>query len=216
VARPPLLELFTLAVMALVAVLQLREGLFRSFLLLVNVLFAGLLAFNFWEPLARGLGEISTGLDAYADALVLVLLFCLFLGGMRLLTLYLAPEDPSYPPLVRRLGSILFGLMTGYLIAGVLICVMQTLPLHERFLWYDPDEGLALGGPDRVWLATMHRAGGVIFDLPAGRERWFDADGSFIARYTRYRRHADSGEPARNRGEFPAVLETKPGAQAKE
>lgn len=211
--RPPLLELLTLALMAGIAALQWRIGLFRAFLLLVNVLLAGFLAFNFWEPLAFGLGLVSTSLDRYADALMLILLFGLFLGGLWLLTWYLAPEDPALPPLVRRGGSVLCGLLTGYILAGLLLTVLQTLPWHARFLWYEPDAPIGLGAPDRVWLAMMHRGSGVIFDYPGGGERWFDADGSFIARYARYRRHGAGSGLDRNRGEFPPVLSARPAPQ---
>ena len=208
--HPPVLELLTVLIVVLIGALQLREGAFRAWLLLVNVFAAGLLTFNLWEPLARGLGTASPGLDPYADALTIAVLFSLSLTGLRLLTVKLAPVEVALPPLVRRGGGLVFGLATGYLVAGILLCLVQTLPLPQRFLWYDPREGMGLGAPDRVWLAAMHRASGVIFDLPAGRERWFDADGSFIVRYARYRRRDENGFTARNRGEFPTVLEVKP------
>jgi hypothetical protein len=208
--RPPLLELFTLGIMVLFALWHLRQGAFRAFLLLVNLVVAGLLAFNVWEPLATGLAVVSRGLDPYADALVLTALFGLCLAGLWLATLHLAPEEPALPPLARRGGSILFGLLSGYVTAGILICVLQTLPLPREFLWYNPEAGLGLGAPDRVWLAAMQRASSVVFDIPGGGERWFDADGSFIPRYARYRRRANDGTVSRNRGEFPSVLDVKP------
>jgi hypothetical protein len=56
----------------------------------------------------------------------------------------------------------------------------------------------------------MHRGTGEVFDRPAGAERWFDADGSFIIRHARYRRHAEGrAEPYPNQGEFPPVLEAR-------
>src|SRR5882672_8435016 len=50
--RPPMLILFTLAVMLIVAYYHWHEGLFTATSLLVCVMLAGLATFNFWEPLA--------------------------------------------------------------------------------------------------------------------------------------------------------------------
>jgi hypothetical protein len=202
-------ELLTLIVMLALAVWCARGGLFSGVVLLCNVLAAGFLAFNFWEPLARGLGALSPKLDQYADALWLTALFALLLTLLRLLTAYVAPREPSLPTRVQNIGGAFVGLVTGYLIAGVMICVLQTLPLPTRILGHDAEAGSALGAPERTWLALVHRASGVVFDEPMD-ERWFDADGSFAARYTRYRRirPGESG-PLANQGEFAPVVSTR-------
>lgn len=207
---PPVLETLTVCVMLAVAAFQVREGLFRAWLLFLNVSFAGLLTFDWFEPLARAVGSLGPTWDDYADAVSIAVLFCVLLLALRWVTAYLSPSEPALPPLVRRVGGFLLGLASGYLLAGILLCTVQTLPLPERFLGYDPEIGIGLGSPDRVWLATVHRASGRIFDRPRGQTRWFDADGSFILRYARYRRLPADGVPRRNRGEFPLVLEVVP------
>lgn len=207
---PPILELLTLSWMLSLGVLQLREGVFRAWLLFVNVFFAGLLTFDWFEPTARALALLGPGWDLFADAVAIAGLFSVVLLGMRAITGRLISVEPALPWLVRRVGGFGLGAVTGYLTAGIVLCMVQTLPLPERFLGYDPDDGIGLGAPDRVWLATVHRASGVVFDRPRGQTRWFDADGSFIARYARYRRLATDGTRRLNRGEFPAILEVKP------
>jgi hypothetical protein len=85
---------------------------------------------------------------------------------------------------------------------------LQTLPLPKRFLGYDATRGAGLGRPDRVWLAIVHRTTGRVLDRID--EAWFDADGSFAERYTRYRRTDGSLDCARpNQGEFEPVLSTQ-------
>jgi hypothetical protein len=206
-----ILELLTILVMLGLASLQWRAGLFQALLLFLNVFLAGLLAFNFWEPLARSLSTHSPRLDPYADALWLSILFAVFLILFRLATLYLAPNAVAFPRRVQQVGGAFFGLLTGYLAAGLCLCVLQTLPLPERFLGYDPAAGMGLGSPERIWLALMRRASGEVFDGAGDRERWFDVDASFIPRYARYRRIREGRlEPFTNQGEFPAVLSTKP------
>ena len=204
------LELLTIAMMLSLAGLQARAGLFGAVVLFTNVLVASFLAFNFWEPLARGLGALSPRIDPYADAIWLTALFALILVLLRLLTSYVAPRALTLPARVQHVGGAVVGLCTGYLVAGVVICVLQTLPLPQRFLGYDAEAGSAIGAPERTWLALVHRASGVVFDAAGDEERWFDADGSFSARYARYRRTRDGNSgPLANHGEFAPVVSTR-------
>ncbi|MCS6975768.1 MAG: CvpA family protein [Gemmatales bacterium] len=207
---PPVLEILTLALMLALGVLQQEEGAFRAWLLFVHVLFAGFLTFDLFEPMARALGQLGPTWDLYADAVAITVLFCVIVLALRWITGRLMVAEPALPWLVRRFGGFVLGAATGYVVAGMLLCMVQTLPLPQRFLWYDPDNGIGLGSPDRVWLAMMHRASGVVFDRPRGQTRWFDADGSFILRYARYRRLSADGTRMQNRGEFPSILEVKP------
>jgi hypothetical protein len=203
------LILIVLVILVAVALFHSWEGLFGAAIAFFNVLIAGFVAFCLFEPLAGWLGGLSDAVDAYADALCITVLFLLSFLALRFITAYVAPKDLEFPEWPRRIGGGLFGLMTGYVIAGIFICLLQTLPLREKFLGYDAKQSLGLGGPDRVWLATMHRASGQVFRQ--WERKWFDADGSFIPRYARYRRLAEEkNEPQRNRGEFPSVLGTKP------
>src|SRR5579884_2624838 len=106
------------------------EGATRAFLMACNVFLAGLLAFNFWEPMADAL-EPSLAGSAFAgfeDAFCLMAVFCGALTLLRLGVNRLVPREPEQLPAVRRAGAALFGLAAGYLAAGFLVCVLQTLP----------------------------------------------------------------------------------------
>jgi hypothetical protein len=190
-----MLIFFTVVIMLAVAYARFREGLLSAVTMMINVFLAGLIAFNFFEPLATAL-ESMVGEDSfmagYVDGLCLFLLFSLALGLLRLITNNLANSEMGLPALAQQLGSVFFGLVTGYLVAGFLLCMVQTLPLGEKFLGFDPQvekDGSALRRvlpPDRVWLALMHRAGaGPLAQSPPYP---FDQDGSFELRYSRLRR----------------------------
>jgi hypothetical protein len=190
------LEVGTLLVMALVAFVCWREGLLTAVTRFVNVLAAGLVAFSFWEPLADLLEPHAAG---YEDGLCLMGLFALTLGALRLLTHFLAPKELDYPPALQRGGGLVFGLATGYLAAGFLVCVLQTLPWSEHFLFFDPGRqgaARAVLPPDRAWLALVQRAGAYPF-----------AD-TFELRYARYRRYPPGGDgPRPYRGELDQELQ---------
>jgi hypothetical protein len=225
-----LLGFFTILIMAAVTYAFWREGLLTACTMCINVFLAGLVAFNFFEPLADALDPIFADnfLHGYEDALSLMLLFGFTLGILRLLTNTIAAFDLEFPPVLLRAGGVIFGLATGYLASGVIVCVLQTLPWHENFMGFDPKIDPSAAGqsarsilpPDRVWLALMQRAGAYAFanyvdedkGSPYEKYRTFDKDATFELRYARYRRYNlrskdDSEErPLPYQGEFDQQL----------
>ena len=220
-----LLTIFTILIMLALGYAYLREGVFTAFTMCCNVLIAGLVAFNFWEPLADLLeGPFSsTFLRGYEDALCLFVLFCLTLGALRTVTNALANREMGIHPIIHRAGGVLFGLLTGYLASGFLLCALQTLPWHERFMFFDPTYEEGSGGlrrvlpADRVWLAMMLRAGAYPFandvdprasdtTSPYDRYYTFDKHATFEYRYARYRRYGDGREPVEYHHELDQEL----------
>ncbi len=196
---------FTLIVMFIVAYALMVEGILGAFTMFVNVIIAGLVACNFWEPLAAYLEPnfFDTFLSGYEDSLCLTGVFWLTLVLLRVATTQFAPAEIEVHPAIQRGGGALFGMLTGYLVSGFLLCMFQTLPWQVRFLDFDPDyrpEQVTRSyiPADRVWLAMMHRAGLYAF---AGEDQTFDPQANFELRYARYRR-IDKTHPLQYYGEF--------------
>jgi hypothetical protein len=207
-----ILGALTIVIMLVVGYAYWREGLLTAFCMCCNVVVAGLVAFNFWEPIAEALEPMVAGsfLHGYEDFLCLALLFGATLVFLRWLTNQLANRMPEYHVAVQQSGGALFGLATGYLLAGFLLCVLQTLPWHERFMDFNPEYDPSLPGaslrrilpPDRVWLAMIHKLSSQHLDWENTKS--FDANGSFELRYARFRRYNDTREnPMPYRGESP-------------
>ncbi len=192
-----MLVFLTIAVMLIVAYAHSREGVLTAVAMLVNLFLAGLVAFNFFEPLAAELESALAGsfLAGYEDALCLFGLFALTLGVLRAITNHLANTELALPALVQQVGASAVGLVTGYLAAGFLACVLQTLPWSEKFLGFDSSVDTQQGSgmrrvlpADRVWLAMMHRAGGGFGALVQAPANPFDPHGTFELRYSKLRR----------------------------
>jgi hypothetical protein len=221
-----LLGFFTVAIMLIVAYVYYLEGAITAVAMFCNVILASLIAFNFWEPLADAVGPTLNGtfLAGFEDAFCLIALFALPLGLLRLTTNSLTNKRIELPMAVQTVGSVLFGLATGYFAAGFLICMLQTLPWHQNFMHfearYESGNEQAIRRvipPDRVFLAFMYRAGAVPFsneeDLREAsnpnrymRYQTFDKYGSFEMRYARYRRFDNKGLVKEYTGEFDAEL----------
>ncbi len=211
-----MLAFFTVLIIAGVCYAFWREGLLTTCCMFINVVLAGLVAFFFFEPLADELDGMFQGnfLAGYEDFFCLIFLFSLALGLLRLVTNSFAYTDLDYPPLLLRGGVVVFGLLTGYLVAGFLVCAIQTLPLPEDFMGLEvrtnenqPKTLRRLLPPDRVWLAMMHRVGAGPLSWredARGRPQTFDPHGNFPLRYARYRRTDANDKTRKDDGALPA------------
>ncbi|MGF1578810.1 MAG: CvpA family protein [Gemmataceae bacterium] len=234
-----MLATITLLIMAGVAYAHWREGIFTGFCTMVNILLSGIIAFNFWEPLATAMepGFTDSFGQGYEDLFCLIFLFCVSFGLFRYGVDKMTPDLIDHYPLVQQFGGAVFGLISGYLISGFLVVVLQTLPWHENFMGFQPRDRTessqrSVFPSDRVWLAMMRRAGAYTFagsyypKLPKlvhesrrGSEirvnslyehyRTFDRQASFEIRYRRYRRYNDERGPIPYLGEFEDELKFK-------
>jgi uncharacterized membrane protein required for colicin V production len=220
-----MIVLFTLIVIAVVAFMQYRNGLFTSVAMIAQVLLAGLVAFAFWEPIADELDAYFADgkLAGYEDCIVLVSLFSLTLGGLRFVTNKLNKAMIDFKWTIQQVGGPAAGVVTGYLVSGFLVCVFQTLPVEENFAGFtmrkEGEPALRRYVPaDRVWLALMRHAGAYSLAWTEAKEgddnpfdRWatFDGAATYELRYARYRRHNDKRGPMNYRGEFDAELGRK-------
>ena len=203
-----LLGFLTVLIMFIIAYSFWREGPLTAFAMCCNVLLAGVVAFNFWEPIADVLEPAFAGsfLEGTEDLLALMALFCLTLMFLRWITNTLASTHMEYPILLYRGGSVLSGLLTGYLLAGFLVCAFQTLPIQRDFLGFEPykpgqSAARRFLPPDRVWLAMMHRLS--VNGLWTGEKSEFDRNGTYELRYLRYRRFEEQGKkPEKWQGEI--------------
>jgi uncharacterized membrane protein required for colicin V production len=194
-----MLGFLTVLIVLIVTYVFWMQGVLAAFAMMVNVLLAGMVAFNFFEPIAVELDPMFAGsfLQGYEDGLCLILLFSATLMFLRWAANALMHTTIEYHPILQQGGAVVFGVLTGYLVAGFLLCVAQTLPFEEHFMHFEAKiETPAPGAkwrrilpPDRVWLALMHRASQMSFswddDAP------FDPDGSYELRYSHERRSPD-------------------------
>ncbi len=214
----------TFLIMLIVGYSAFREGLFTSVIILVNVVLSGLLAFNFWEPLATLIDPMLQGgfLDGYQDFVLLLGLFCGALALLRVATNNMANYQIEFPAVAQQFGGAAVGLLSGYLVSGFLICLLETIPWHQNFVDYQPrNPGERQFFPaDRVWLSLMRHAGAFPFacgadrvaaDSPYEQHPTFDRGGTFEHRYWRYRRYSESGEyPKPYLGELDHELRSGP------
>lgn len=148
-----LLNVISIGIMVGVAYAHAREGFYSAATILFASIVAALVAFGFYEPLVETVGELG----GYEDALCLVGLYAVTLGVLRYASISLVPHEVHTHPHLHQLGGGLFGLITGYLAAGFLICVWQTLPWHVNFMGYEPSVTRRAMPPDQNFLRLMRQ-----------------------------------------------------------
>jgi hypothetical protein len=175
-----LLTLLALAILLVTVGLLFNQGLWSVLLALINVILAGLVAMNVFEPLAGMLGKGNTA-DFFALWLAFIGAFVL----LRFVTDVLSRASVVFDPWVDRIGAIALSLVVGW----VLIC-FTTFSLHVAPLgrtafngafMETPDAKMLGVGPDRLWLAFIHRQSQAA--LGRGPDHVFDPRGEFIYKY---------------------------------
>lgn len=175
-------NLLLLMVFAVVAGLLAREGLWRAFLGLCNVLFAASLATAWFGPLAGLVAGYVPSLEYLADFLAVWLIFCVVLLITRAIIETVAPSKIKFPPLVERIGVGIPAALAGWVVMVFAALTLHTAPVPRDLVQPTPEHRLFFGhGADRKWLSWVRNASR--FGPFSVSGDGFDRDADFILRY---------------------------------
>lgn len=148
-----MVDLGCLIVVGIIVWCVANEGLWGAAHTFLCVLLSGLLAMNYFEPLAGFLDGILGGWKGYSDIVALVGLFTAFVFALRLGTEQLSPTFIQLPNAMDQGGRWLFGALTGYVTMALLLTSLHTAPLPREFLGFKPEQSNFFGmAPDRQWM----------------------------------------------------------------
>jgi hypothetical protein len=184
------LDVWLLVMMGLITWAVSSEGLWGAALMFVNVMFAGLIAFSIFEPAANLLASNIPFMVAFADFVSLVILFTVAFVLLRLATDNLGFYMVRFPGWLYHVGRYLFAAFTAWYLMGMVLCMLQTAPIHKQFLGYQWQRHAFWGmGIDRFWLGYVQSATQTTFDWDPPNP--FDHTSSFIIRYHNHRGFGD-------------------------
>lgn len=153
------IDIALVGIVGIVTWLLASEGPWTAILAFFAVVFGGLIAMNFFEPVAEFLSKQSRWMETRADFIALVGLFGLFVFLIRLGLDQLAPTNIELPDAAYQAGRWLFGFGAGYVTMAILLTALHTAPLPRKFLGFAPERKNFLGviAPDIQWLGfTQH------------------------------------------------------------
>lgn len=194
-----MIDILMLLILGVVTWCVASEGAWGAGLTFLSVLFAGLLAMNWFEPLAEALSGMAPGWAYHWDIVALLGLFAGFVFLFRFITESLMPTYVEVQALVYNVARWGFAVATGYVVVAVLMTSLHTAPLPRSFMGFDPGPGRKqfFGlGPDIQWLAltqyisekSLSKSQGPVFDAVAferipGKPETMQMWSSFPIRY---------------------------------
>ena len=216
-----MLDLILLVVLGVITWCVAGEGAVGAGMVLLSVVFAGLLAMNFFEPAAAFLDQSLSLSPAWSfrwDFVALVGLFTLFVFLLRMMTERFSPSFVNIHPMVFNIGRWGCGFLTGYVTVAFLLTAMHTAPIPRvvsgssinEFLGFRAEGPNFFGmNPDRQWLgftqwvSRTSLSRGRVFDGPRyvrGDFKGADGNGeiwpSFPIRYATRRELLAAGRGA--------------------
>lgn len=166
-----MIDVCCLIVIGIIVWCVAAEGLWGAAHTFLCVLISGLLAMNFFEPLAGFLDGILGGWKGYSDIVALVGLFTGFIFALRLGTEQLSPTFIQLPSTIDQAGRWVFSALTGYVTVAVLLTSLHTAPLPREFMGFKAERAMFFGlGPDRQWLGFTQ----YVTEKPFGYIKYLD------------------------------------------
>jgi uncharacterized membrane protein required for colicin V production len=163
------------------------EGIWSNAVRLVNVVMAGLLAMNFFEPLARWLDDWDKSYTYLWDFLALWGLFAIFVLIFREITDRVSRVKVRFLKVADRVGGVLLSVIVGWVVVCFTMTTLHTAPLGRNFMWEafssDTQERMLFGtGPDRQWLGFTRNLSTAAFSR-TGEFNEFDPKNDFMQKY---------------------------------
>lgn len=169
----------------------MNSGMWSNTITLINVITSGLLAMNYFEPLAEFLDKQAPSWTYVWDFVSLWAVFGISMLALRAVTDLASKVQVKFHPLVEKVGGLLMAVWASWIVLCFATTTLHAAPLARNFLGgsfqAEPDSKMLFGlQPDRVWLGWVNRESkGALRRL--GTTAPFDARGDFILRYAERR-----------------------------
>jgi hypothetical protein len=190
-----MLEALILLIMFFCVAFVFNEGLWSAAVLLINVLLAGIIAVNFFEPLANWFDSMMPSLTYFWDFLSVWICFSLALVALRLTTGFLSRHRVRFKRPVDVGGGVFFAVCVGWVMMQFTLFTFHLAPLGRNFLGFQqqPDTRMIFGlAPDRTWLALMNDLSTGSLSRPApdpaANPHAFNPQDDFILKYGQRRK----------------------------
>ncbi|KPK83982.1 MAG: hypothetical protein AMJ81_06840 [Phycisphaerae bacterium SM23_33] len=116
---------------------QTTQGMFSAMIMAILTVLCSAAALNYYEPLA-GIFISKGWLGAYAHGVCMLALFVVPLLALREIFDRVIPGNVVMGMWTDRVGGAAFGLITAFVLVGMLMIVVQLLPLPGSIVTYQP------------------------------------------------------------------------------
>ena len=185
------LTIFCLVIIAICLSINLSEGLWSNTVTLVNVMFAAIIATNYFEPAADFFADQAPSFIYFAEFLSLWGIFMLSILVIRILTDKISRVKVRFKLPVEQTGRIVSGLLIGWVMVCFTVFSLHVAPLKRNNFGgafaKSPTSSNFFMSPDRLWLGFMQsRSEGALSTDPVNA---FDPQSEFIVKYGQRRQN---------------------------
>jgi len=183
------------------AAMLYNDGMWSNSIRLINTITAGLLAMNFFEPVADWLEQQAPTYGYFCDFIALWGLFIVFSLIFRLVTDRLSKVKVKFLKMADQIGSGVLALWVGWVMVCFTMASLHTAPLARNCLAesFQPEERMFLGfAPDRQWLGFTQKMSQGPYERSVSEAEWkaekkiFDPHGEFLPKYATRRATLES------------------------
>jgi hypothetical protein len=183
------------------AAMLYNDGMWSNSIRLINTISAGLLAMNFFEPVADWLEQQASTYGYFCDFIALWGLFFVFSLIFRLMTDRLSEVKVKFLKIADQIGSGVLALWIGWVMVCFTMVSLHTAPLAKNCLFesFQPEERMFLGfAPDRQWLGFTQKMSQGPYERSVSEAEWkaektiFDPHGEFLPKYATRRATLES------------------------
>ncbi|HLA85081.1 MAG TPA: CvpA family protein [Thermoguttaceae bacterium] len=134
------------------------EGMWGNAIMLINVVTAGLIATNYFEPMAgwlEGWNDWFKSCTYLMDFLSLWLLFVVAMIVLRLFSDKICRVKVRFLSLANQIGSVVFACLVALVVLCFTTFTLHTAPLGKNFMYgaFKADQGVIWGwAPDQWWI----------------------------------------------------------------
>jgi len=156
-----MIDLVLLAILAGITWVVASEGFAGAIQTAIICIISGLLAMNFFEPMAEMLqGALPASFSNWADTVALIGIYAVVVTLMRLAVERLAPGFPDAKKPMFEGGRWLGAFIAGYVTMAFLLTALHTAPVPRNYMGFTPERAnlFEIVAPDRQWLGFTQYA----------------------------------------------------------
>ncbi len=198
-----IINLLMIAILFACAAMLYNDGMWSNSIRLINTIMAGLLAMNFFEPVADWLEGQAPAYTYFWDFIALWGLFIIFSLIFRLITDRLSQVKVKFLKIADQIGSGVLALWVGWVMVCFTLMSLNTAPLARNCLGGSfsskTEDRMFLGfAPDRQWLGFTQKMSQDAYARSASDAEWkaektiFDPRGEFLPKYATRRANLES------------------------
>lgn len=178
-----IMGILSIVIIAGIVAMNYKGGIWSSFIRLICMLTAALLATNLFEWMGALIEGYAPSMWQFGDFFAAWLVFSVVLFGLTYLTMKLSFTNVRFSKSLDLAGGAFFSALMGWVFVCFMGMTLHVAPLEREPIWgsFQAEQPMLFGlYPDRMWLGFVQNCSLGVYSR--GEQHAFDPNGDFILR----------------------------------